>query len=109
MNGEEWKQIDEKHFVSNKGRVKSYCKYNAIILKPQENEKGYLLVSINQRNIFIHRLVAFAFCTNGNEYDINNIEIHHIDKNRKNNNADNLMILTNTEHRKLHQKRDTKQ
>ena len=37
LNGEVWKEIDKtkgKYFVSNFGRVKSCCRYNAIILKP---------------------------------------------------------------------------
>lgn len=37
LSGEEWKPIentDNKYFISNYGRVKSYCGYNAIVLKP---------------------------------------------------------------------------
>ena len=42
--GEEWKPIagtNGKYFVSNKGRVKSYCGYDARILKPFDNGHGY--------------------------------------------------------------------
>lgn len=50
--------------VSNCGRVKSLCGYNAIILQPFQKENGYLIVKIAGKNIPIHRLVAFAFCEN---------------------------------------------
>jgi uncharacterized protein (UPF0248 family) len=53
-----------KYFISNCGRVKSYCGYNAIVLNTYQKQNGYLIVKINGRNISVHRLVAFAFCEN---------------------------------------------
>lgn len=47
---EEWKEIPNtggRYFVSNHGRVKSYCGYTAIILKPYKHRNGYLEVKIN--------------------------------------------------------------
>lgn len=90
--------------VSNCGRVKSLCGYKAIILQPFEKTNGYLVVKINNKNVPIHRLVAFAFCEN--KYSDLKIEIHHIDRNPKNNNANNLEILSIAEHHKRHSKKE---
>lgn len=45
--------------------------------------------------------MAQYFCNNEN-INIDNLEIHHIDGNKKNNNAENLKILTPKEHSKIH-------
>lgn len=104
---EEWKEIentDGKYLVSNYGRVKSLCGYTAIILQPYQKHNGYLIVKINGKNMMIHRLVAFAFCEN--KYKGQTVEIHHKDFCRSNNTCGNLEILTPTEHRKRHSKKE---
>ena len=108
LQNEEWKPIEntnEKYFISNCGRVKTLCGYTAKILQPYEKEKGYLTVKINNKNVLIHRLVAFAFCENN--YKNVKIEIHHKDGNRQNNRADNLEILSIAEHHKKHLKKES--
>lgn len=104
---EEWQEIqgtNGKYYISNYGRVKSLCKYNAIILQPYKKHNGYLIVKINGKNTMIHRLVAFAFCQNN--FTGQKVEIHHKDSNRSNNKADNLMILSVAEHHKLHNEKE---
>lgn len=62
--------------------------------------------------VFEHRLVAEKYLLtsensveiNGNSYLKKELEVHHIDKNRLNNNVDNLVVLTKSEHRRLHMK-----
>lgn len=103
--GEEWKEISDffgKYWISNKGRVKSYCGNNAIILLPYEQKSGYLEVKLNHKNYKIHRLVANAFCQNDKPKE--KTEVHHKDRNRKNNNVDNLLWLTPKAHREEHKK-----
>lgn len=105
MPKEEWKKIPgtrERYSVSNYGRIKSFCGYKAIILKPYKKYNGYLIVKINGKNIMIHQIVAFAFCDN--QYKGEKVQIHHKDKNRQNNKAENLQILSIAEHHKQHQK-----
>lgn len=44
ITGEEWKPIagtNGRYYVSNKGRIKSLCGYDARILKPFDNGHGY--------------------------------------------------------------------
>ena len=105
---EKWKEIQDtngKYFISNCGRVKSYCGYTAKILLQDKTKNGYLSVKINGKNIFIHRLVAFAFCDNKHKGE--NVQIHHKDTNKTNNNYKNLEILTVQEHKERHSKKGT--
>lgn len=102
--GEQWKplRINNKYLVSNYGRVKSLCKYKSIILKPFENKKGYLIVKINNKNYFIHRLVAQEFIPNDN---IILDTIHHKDTNKKNNYVNNLQWMSRSDNSKEAQQR----
>jgi hypothetical protein len=54
---EKWQPIENtsgKYFISNYGRVKSYCGYNAKLLQPYKQSNGYLEVKINKKNYKIH-------------------------------------------------------
>lgn len=67
LSGEIWKEISGtagRYFISNLGRVKSYCGYTAAILHYAITKKGYYTVMINRKNIKVHRLVATAFVAN---------------------------------------------
>ena len=60
--------------------------------------------------VFEHRIVAEKFLLNrDNSVEINGklylsplYEVHHIDRDRLNNSPENLMVLTKSEHMKLH-------
>lgn len=109
LYNEQWKEIPNtkgKYFISNCGRVKSYCGYNAIILTPYTKYNGYLEVKICGRKQMIHKLVADAFCQNN--YADQKVQVHHTDSNRKNNNATNLEILSIKEHHQRHIKGKSK-
>lgn len=110
LSGEEWQPIantNGKYYVSNCGRIKSYCGYNAILLKPYFNSKGYQQIKINYKNVMIHQIVAFTFCENRYKKGDVKIQIHHINKNRTDNRAANLQILSITEHQKIHNRKET--
>ena len=110
MEQEMWKVIDDTkdlYYVSNKGRVKSLQGYNAIILKPRINQSGYDRVELayvdKRRNVLVHRLVAQAFLPAPERLDM---QLHHKDFNKRNNDADNLVWLTPAAHSRIHRERD---
>ena len=79
MKDEIWKDVvgfEGLYQVSNLGRVKSlnYKRTGkAKIMKPYKTKKGYLRIYLTKNNkIFrfrLHRLVAFAFLENPNNFD----------------------------------------
>ena len=106
LEGEQWHEIertDHTYFISNLGRVKSYCGYIAKILKPTITKNGYARLDIVQEgqrsSKFVHRLVAAAFLPKPESIDI---QIHHKDFNKLNNRAENLQYCTMQQHLKLH-------
>lgn len=105
LPNEEWREIegtDGKYFVSNRGRVKSYCSYNAIIVEPA-TVKGYKRLQIMKNglkvNKFVHRLVASCFLEPPPSIDY---QLHHQNGDRTDNNVDNLEWLSQEEHLKIH-------
>lgn len=108
IQGEIWKEIPNtngKYFASSEGRIKSYCGYNAKILKTYEQNKGYLEVKINGKNQKVHRLVALSFLCYQEQKEI---VVHHKDKNRKNNKLSNLELLTVEQHIQKHKEEKQK-
>ena len=95
LDNEIWKPLhsDDRYFVSNKGRVKSYCKYSAVILKPQRKKNGYLEVQIGGKHKYIHRLVAEAFLPVSEQMET----VDHIDFKRDNNELSNLRYLSRSD------------
>lgn len=87
--------------VSDFGNVRSLRSKKHKLLKPYENEKGYLTVSFNVGvgdNIKIckykvHRLVAKAFIENKEKLHF----VNHKDKNKKNNAVANLEWVSSRE------------
>jgi hypothetical protein len=90
ITGEEWLPIagtNGKYFISNKGRVKSFCQYEARILKPFDNGHGYQKGRINRMKQYIHRLVCLAFLGSP---EAGKDTTHHRNDNRKENSLENL-------------------
>ena len=109
LEGEEWKEIDNTkgmYYVSNKGRIKSYKGYEAKLLKQTKTKNGYYRLDIVQDgervSRLVHRLVASSFLPTPKDIDM---ELHHKDCNKGNNESENLEWLTMAEHRKKHKER----
>lgn len=84
--------FEDKYEVSSLGNVRN--KITGRLLKPGRTNRGYLFVNLCKDGISkfksIHRLVAQAFLPNPD----NKPQINHKDKNRSNNNVDNLEFCT---------------
>lgn len=102
--------------VSNTGKVKSLKRkmlnrwkngfkiMKEKVLKPYKNYNNHLyvkLVNNTIKTIFVHRLVAFAFPEICGEW-FEGAEVHHIDLNPLNNNAENLIFISKERHKELH-------
>lgn len=106
LDNEQWKEIDDTeglYYVSNMGRIKSMQGYEAIILKPYNNQGGYARVDIiesgKRQSKLVHRCVAAAFLPLPEKIDM---QLHHNDFNKNNNAADNLIWLSPAAHTKIH-------
>lgn len=104
MKNEIWKPItgyENRYDISNFGRIKSKSRIvknhtgsyisKEIIMKQQINQKGYLRISLLNKNgkrkmVSVHRIVANEFIENNNNLK----EINHKDFNKQNNNVENL-------------------
>ncbi len=111
-----WKDIENYegiYQVSNLGRVKTLGhfvnfiqtnQYNKIgietkkyikerIHKMRYTKNGYARVQLNNKDFFVHRLVAATFIRQLKEKE----EVNHIDGNKLNNSLNNLEIVSRTE------------
>lgn len=89
-----WKKlpIDERYLVSDTGLIKGL---DGRILKQAADTRGYKFVTLNnnyhQFHLSIHRAVALTFIPNPNNY----AQVNHKDKDKTNNNVDNLEWCNN--------------
>lgn len=103
---EEWKPVkeDNRYYVSNLGRVKSFAKGPERILR-QSYHKDYFVVSINRKYKVVHRLVAESFIPNDKNLPL----VDHKNGDRTNNTVSNLRWLNHLENNKnRNTKRDIK-
>lgn len=92
LPGEEWAEVEYAGMIqeaSSLGRVKTKSG-----LKTFGNEvRGYMLIRPEKKTVFVHRLVASAFCNKPQGCDV----VNHIDGNPTNNHRDNLEWCTAAE------------
>jgi len=77
------------YLIYKDGRV--YSKKRNIFLKGWIDRKGYHLVDLNGNAVRVHRLVADNYIPNPNQYPC----VDHIDRNKLNNNLENLRWVNN--------------
>ena len=96
---ENWKEINitglEKYEISNLGNIKNVK--NKRLLKNYDRKDSYSSIYLCKKSYSIHRLVGITFLPNPD----NKPTINHIDKNKHNNNLENLEWATHTE-QKIH-------
>lgn len=95
-----------RYYISNYGYVITLCFNRWSIKKPEKDKDGYLVVGLwyngHRKKKAIHQLVAEAFVNNPAPKE--KTQIHHIDFNPINNKASNLMYVSPSEHRQIHEK-----
>lgn len=83
------RSVDREHVYLRQGTEVTRRK-KGVILKPATNSLGYLHVLLSKENkkefLSVHSLVAKAFIYKEHE----ELEVNHIDGNKKNNSVDNL-------------------
>lgn len=100
---EQWKNLtipNYEHFmISNLGRIKNTLT-NHIIAVYFDNKRGYGRSKIKTngitKTVYPHRLVAEAFLPDWNP----ELQVNHIDKNKSNNCASNLEMVTDSQNKK---------
>ena len=94
---------DLSNYLINKNGEIINTKYNNRKVKSFVNENKYLSVYLyydtkNKKSFQLHRLVAIIFLENGVKYyNDHDYVVNHKDKNRKNNNIENLEWITQKE------------
>ena len=99
-----------EYYVSSAGNVWRE-KSNGTYLRLRPNKQGLVSLFTNgkAKSMLVYRLVAQVFVPIPEQYQgisVDELEVHHIDHNRKMNRASNLMWLTKTEHTQLHRESD---
>ena len=83
---------DKQYYISKDGKVLN-VKTNKY-LSTRLNKRGYVLVDIKGKPQYLHRLLASAYLG-----DVHCKQVDHIDKDKQNNNLDNLRICTRSQNR----------
>jgi predicted kinase len=92
---EEWRSVEgyeDVYEVSSFGRVRNII--SGKLLSLSRHSGGYLNVHLQGKTIYVHRLVANAFCKDSNVHDCLGLDVNHLDYNKENNFYKNLEWCT---------------
>lgn len=94
IEGEQWKSAycSTNYEVSNLGRIRN--KRTKIILNGYKNKSGYIIVSLDNVNYSLHRLILQSWSP---QRDFENLVVDHINGIRSDNRLENLRWATEEE------------
>ncbi|MDR2035803.1 MAG: NUMOD4 motif-containing HNH endonuclease, partial [Coriobacteriales bacterium] len=106
VSSEVWRsiQVEERLYnVSSMGRIRDSRNNELTVYVDQKRGYQYVFLKVakKKKKKSVHRLVAQAFCFE-NASGISEPSVHHINGNRYDNRAANLVIMSRKEHIKLH-------
>ena len=94
-----WIAYGELYEVSVEGQVRN--RKTGLVLKPSVCKKGYYRVSHHKyQRAAVHRLVALCFLP---RVIIDNHQVHHINHDKSDNRAENLMWVSNQQNQRLNE------
>ena len=97
LNAEYWRAVDgfQNYEVSTDGRVRNSRTVRIIKARAKPDGRFDIKLSKDKRSLtlYVHRLVATAFCNNENNYNV----VDHIERNPSNNKYQNLRWVTMSE------------
>ena len=88
---ETWKPLNPFYSVSNFGRIRN--DETNRILSGSLHKDGYIFVTVDRKQVPLHRLIALVFCDDFGDGKV----VNHKDGNRQNNFANNLEWVTQQE------------
>ncbi len=100
FNGVKLKIIDDLlvYYYYEKWRDQDVKKPYWRLKKITPDQKGYLIIQINNKKFKFHRIVYYSHNLNWNIYDSSSDnQIDHIDNNKSNNNINNLRVVNQSE------------
>ena len=91
-------EIEKDYFITKEGKVFSKRKFNKLteLKQSKTGHKGYVKVRINNKDCFIHRLVAIAYLPNPQCKET----VNHINGIKNDNRVENLEWHTRSENTK---------
>jgi hypothetical protein len=94
-----WIPYDDLYEVSVEGQVRN--RNTGLVLKPSITAKGYYRVSHHKYQLVaLHRLVALCFLP---RVIIDKHQVHHINHDKSDNRAENLMWVSNQQNQRLNE------
>ena len=86
-----------RYYATRSGDIITLCHNDAAVMTPtRRQDDGYCYVEIAGKKQYIHRLIALAFLV---EEAPEGKVVHHLDRDRSNNDISNLVYLDKRRHR----------
>ena len=98
-------ELDEegRFWMLSNGELLSVCRNQPRYKHFHDNGNGYYYTEINGKKYYLHRLLAITFNEDEQKKRIlDDCEVHHLDRNKENNDLGNLAIVSKEKHKAIH-------